>query len=453
MDDPSDNNSLNGHGELIAANMQDELDDGLVEAGGVVISELRREWRKETEIFAAELRAAMAHMRELESVSRETLSTLRNEISELKAALRVEMSAKLATVKDGEPGPQGPQGPSGPAGDSGPAGPAGPQGPAGADGAQGANGPPGPAGPVGEIGPQGQEGPSGQQGPQGDVGPVGNPGPMGETGPQGPIGPQGPPGAAGPKGEQGNDGKQGETGPQGVQGNDGSPGPIGPQGVQGEPGQSGPAGVAGERGPEGPIGNPGPVGPEGPQGRRGPEGPQGPQGPMGILKAVKGEWQPGSVTYANELVVYRGSCWQAIADTAAEPGHGSSDTWQLVAAAGANGRDGADGKPGEPGRGLEIRGPYDAAENYPALSVVTLNGSWFAAVQNNPGPCPGPGWRVGPSGRKGDRGDRGEPGASIRAWHIDAANYTATPIMTNGSEGPRLELRALFRKFHDEAAR
>src|SRR5262249_26784837 len=252
----------------------------------------------------------------------------------------------------------------------------------------------------------------------------------------------------GPQGEPGERGERGEPGEKGERGADGVEGPIG---RDGPPGRRGVAGERGERGEQGPKGEQGPPG-QGEKGDKGERGLQGERGEPGLVTVIK-EWKPGSVSYAAQLYLHKGSTWQAIADTAIEPGHGSSDAWQLVAAAGAAGQDGTDGKPGAPGRDLEIRGTYDTGETYRALDVVTLNGSWFVALRDAPGVCPGNGWRVGPSGRKGDRGEPGEAGPTIRAWHIDATRYTATPIMSNGIEGPKLELRTLFQRFHDEAAR
>ena len=39
---------------------------------------------------------------------------------------------------------------------------------------------------------------------------------------------------------------------------------------------------------------------------------------------------------------------------------------------------------------------------------------------------------------------------TIRDWKIDRARYVATPIMSDGSEGPPLELRGLFEQFLHE---
>jgi hypothetical protein len=41
-------------------------------------------------------------------------------------------------------------------------------------------------------------------------------------------------------------------------------------------------------------------------------------------------------------------------------------------------------------------------------------------------------------------------GATISGWKIDRARYLATPLMSNGGEGPPLELRGLFEQFFSE---
>jgi hypothetical protein len=135
--------------------------------------------------------------------------------------------------------------------------------------------------------------------------------------------------------------------------------------------------------------------------------------------------------------------------------------------AGRDGIDGKDGAPGERGeRGLpgdpgvdghtlfNIRDTYDAAETYLMGDVVTLNASWFVARKDEPGPCPGPDWKAGPSGRKGEpgpRGQRGEVGPVIAGWDIDRKRFVAVPILNDGSKGPPLNLRPLFEQFQAEA--
>jgi hypothetical protein len=53
---------------------------------------------------------------------------------------------------------------------------------------------------------------------------------------------------------------------------------------------------------------------------------------------------------------------------------------------------------------------------------------------------------------RGPQGDPGLSGATIRDWKIDPARYVAIPVMSDGGEGPPLELRALFEQFLLEAS-
>jgi hypothetical protein len=78
---------------------------------------------------------------------------------------------------------------------------------------------------------------------------------------------------------------------------------------------------------------------------------------------------------------------------------------------------------------------------------------------------PGPGWQLiasqgkrGAAGEKGERGppgprgDAGASGATIRDWKIDRARYVATPVMSDGRDGPQLELREMFEQFLTDAS-
>jgi hypothetical protein len=53
----------------------------------------------------------------------------------------------------------------------------------------------------------------------------------------------------------------------------------------------------------------------------------------------------------------------------------------------------------------------------------------------------------GPMGIMGVRGERGEAAPAIRSWQVDRTHYTATPIMSDGSREPPLELHGLFEQF------
>ena len=86
-------------------------------------------------------------------------------------------------------------------------------------------------------------------------------------------------------------------------------------------------------------------------------------------------------------------------------------------------------------------------------------------LKDAPGSCPGDDWHLlasrgsrghrGPEGQRGLmglRGERGEAALSIREWQIDRSRYTATPIMSDGTHGPALELRPLFEQYFAETA-
>src|SRR5262249_31287180 len=136
---------------------------------------------------------------------------------------------------------------------------------------------------------------------------------------------------------------------------------------------------------------------------------------------------------------FAGGTYQAKRDTARAPG---SQDWVCLAVAGA---------------GFTVRGTYYGGEEYKRLDVVMVNGSSFVALRDAPGPCPGEDWHLlasrgsrgerGPVGLGGARGERGEAAPSIRSWEIDRARYVATPVMSDGSRGPPLELHGLFEQF------
>jgi hypothetical protein len=184
------------------------------------------------------------------------------------------------------------------------------------------------------------------------------------------------------------------------------------------------------------------------KGPPGPAGPRGEQGPPGKLPLVK-LWKPETVFYEGDVVAYDGGAFQAKRDTGQPPPHAAH--WLCLATAG---RDGSS---------VNIRGTFDANADYRRLDVVALNGGSFIALRDAPGPCPGSGWQLlagpgrrGAAGEKGERGPpgpRGDPGLScptIREWKIDRERYVATPVMSDGREGPPLELRGLFEQFFSE---
>ena len=228
---------------------------------------------------------------------------------------------------------------------------------------------------------------------------------------------RGPPGGDGPPGRDGIGipGERGEMGRQGLSGKDGKDG-VGERGPPGLPGES----IKGERGE---------------------------RGAPGELPRVKA-WTD-RIHYEGDLVTHKGALWQAACDTAKEPG--SSADWSCIAAAGAE------------GRGLRIRGVYREGVEYHALDVVTLDRAWLVAKCDAPGPCPGPNWLAGPIGKRGDKGLPGERGPqglkgengkdgqdakeSVIDFKVDPRSYSLILIMSDGSIGGEISLRALFDQY------
>jgi hypothetical protein len=175
------------------------------------------------------------------------------------------------------------------------------------------------------------------------------------------------------------------------------------------------------------------------------------EGRSGKLPLVKA-YRPDEVHYAGEVVVHEGSAYQAQRDTARAPLHDRD--WICIAAAGREGVD---------GRSPTVRGMFDPNETYTRLDIVAFNKGSFIARHDEPGPCPGDGWqRIAAEGARGERGspgprgakgEKGDPGPHIVGWQIDRANYQTIPVMSDGTEGPPLELRCLFEQFDDETRR
>jgi hypothetical protein len=187
-------------------------------------------------------------------------------------------------------------------------------------------------------------------------------------------------------------------------------------------------------------------------GKEGPAGPRGEAGPPGKIEGVRA-YAEDIVNYEGDIVVRDGSTYQAKRDTSRAPPHAD---WTSIATAGRD------------ARMPKVYGTYRDGETLSYLDIVALNGSSFIARWDDPGPCPGDGWqliasagragKLGPRGERGESGPRGERGLpgqaapTIQGWQVDREGYRATPLLSDGSEGPALELRPLFEQYHVESS-
>jgi hypothetical protein len=108
-------------------------------------------------------------------------------------------------------------------------------------------------------------------------------------------------------------------------------------------------------------------------------------------------------------------------------------------------------------RSLSVVGTYSGDTRYRMLDVVATGGASFCAKRDDPGVCPGDDWQLiasqGKKGNPGRDGVDGKPGRDaprIERWLTNCENFTAVPIMSDGSRGAPLELRALFERYNAE---
>jgi hypothetical protein len=178
------------------------------------------------------------------------------------------------------------------------------------------------------------------------------------------------------------------------------------------------------------------------------QGPAGPVGPAGKLPIAK-EWMRETVFYEGSVVMYDGGTYQALRDTGEPPDNEAH--WICLAA------------PGRDAKSFCHRGTFKDDAEYASHDIVALNGGSFLALHDKPGVCPGPGWQLlcaqGKRGATGEPGPRGPAGVAgppghdaeiIIGWAVDRTSYTVTPVMSNGSSGPPLNLRGLFEQFQDD---
>jgi hypothetical protein len=160
-------------------------------------------------------------------------------------------------------------------------------------------------------------------------------------------------------------------------------------------------------------------------------------------------WSENAITYDGEIAAHCGATFQALRDTVAEP---PGDDWLEIAAPGKNAPVGS------------VYGRYDPARKYRAFDLVAHSNAEWRARFDDPGPLPGEGWALsaaqgkrGERGERGEKGERGQPGIpgaaapAIVGWSV--AGFVATPMLSDGSEGAPLDLRAMFETYHDDVSR
>jgi hypothetical protein len=163
---------------------------------------------------------------------------------------------------------------------------------------------------------------------------------------------------------------------------------------------------------------------------------KGEPGEPGKLPAVK-DWTRG-VHYAGDVVTCGGSLWQASRDTGEPPGH---DDWTVLATKGQDAKE------------FEPRGLYDPNAQYERLNIVALDGGSYVALRDDPGPCPGDGWRAwcqrGKPGKPGDPGPKstepGPPGVGIADISVDG--FALIVSLTDGGTIVR-DMRPMFEEYH-----
>jgi hypothetical protein len=100
-----------------------------------------------------------------------------------------------------------------------------------------------------------------------------------------------------------------------------------------------------------------------------------------------------------------------------------------------------------------VRGTYDPTATYKSFDIVACNGASFIARRDDPTDCPGADWQmIAAQGKRGIAGPKGDPAPRISGWKVDRRQYTVTPIMSDGSFAPALELRSLFQQFNEETS-
>jgi len=185
------------------------------------------------------------------------------------------------------------------------------------------------------------------------------------------------------------------------------------KGDAGEPGAAGSPGVPGEAGP------PGPPGPKGDAGLQGERGEPGNAGPAGAVGRDGRDGLPGAAGKPGEKGEHGPS---------GEPGERGER--------GESGERGERGAPGVDARPWRHRRTYDPAQTYEEGDTVAYDGGSFLALQDKPGPLPGPGWgQLTTKGQRGKPGDRGPPGPEGRGIADVSINEAGNALVVEFTDG------------------
>ena len=176
----------------------------------------------------------------------------------------------------------------------------------------------------------------------------------------------------------------------------------------------------------------------------GPAGPRGEQGTPGKMPMVK-LWVPETGFYAGDVVAYDGGTFQARRDTGQPPSLPTGSVSPLPAATARASRCAARSTGPQTITALTLSLSTAAASSRSRMPLVPAR-----VPVGSLSPARASAARAGEKGERGPPGPKGDPGASratILGWKIDCACYLATPLMSDGSDGPQLELYRLFEQF------
>ena len=114
------------------------------------------------------------------------------------------------------------------------------------------------------------------------------------------------------------------------------------------------------------------------------KGDKGEPGPRGEIAEVR-EWEPETVAWPGQLWLHRNALYQVSAEDPVATAPGDAPGWRRIIAA-----------PNE----FRMLGRWEPEAEYRTGNAVCRDRSLWIAVEDNPGPCPGDGWRLAAQGQK-----------------------------------------------------